>query len=338
MAVSILARAGVDDENISSRNHDNVPAVRIRPGVVTALILFHASLILAPWTFTWAGFFTACALVLLTGPIGIGLGYHRLLCHRSFATASWLRYLFALLGVLACQRGPLAWSALHRLHHRDADSDHDPHMSGRGFLWAHILWAVSDQVAGLVTKERIRKLTADLHREPVLRFLERNFFALNALFALGLFLLGWLLDGFQLAASLVVWGFFVRIIYTWHVTLLVNSVSHRWGYRNYASPDNSRNCWWVALLTFGEGWHNNHHHRPRCAAHGHRWFELDLTYRAIRLLEWTGLAHGVVRPGKRLVFNRLESAGEMINGVRLAVRARWRCVPEMILRLKHEFR
>src|SRR5262249_59755809 len=102
--------------------------------------------------------------------------------------------------------------------------------------------------------------------------------------------------GAALAASLVVWGFCVRVVYVWHVTFLVNSVSHRWGYRNYPSPDNSRNCWWVALLTFGEGWHNNHHHRPRCAAHGHRWFELDPPYWVIRLLERAGLARRSATP------------------------------------------
>src|SRR5262249_9250408 len=135
--------------------------------------------------------------------------------------------------------------------------------------------------------------------EPVLYWMERLLYAVNALFAFSLFLFGWLFGDLALGLSLLVWGFFLRIVLGWHATLLVNSVSHRWGYRNYPSRDNSRNCWWVALLTFGEGWHNNHHHRPRCAAHGHRWFEIDTTYSVIRLLEKCGLAQAVVRlPGQ----------------------------------------
>src|SRR5262249_41985707 len=305
MAVSILTQPELDEETISRRNHvkDQRPSsavqpIKIHPGVATGLILFHLSVVLAPWTFTWTGLLTAWALALVTGQLGLSLGSHRLLCPRSLATAPWFRYMFAFLGVLACQKGPLAWCALHRLHHRDADSERDPQMSGRGFLWAHILWAATDRVAGVLTERRARTIIADLNRDPVLRFLERHFLAINVLFALALFLLGWLLDGFHLAASLLVWAFFLRILYTWHVTFLVNSVSHRWGYRNYQSPDNSHNCWWVALLSFGEGWHNNHHHRPRCASHGHRWFEFDLTFTVIRLLEWSGLAHSVVYPAK----------------------------------------
>jgi stearoyl-CoA desaturase (delta-9 desaturase) len=264
--------------------------------MAAALFVFHLAALLAPWTFTWAGLLTAAVLVLVTSQFGVSLGYHRLLCHKSFDTAPWLRSLLALLGVLACQRGPLSWCAIHRLHHRHSDSDRDPQMSHAGLLRAHLLWAVADRPFGPATEQDVRGVTADLHRDPVLRNLERYFLAVNAFFALGLFLLGWVCGGAALAMSLVVWGFFLRVVYVWHVTFLVNSVSHRWGYRNYPSPDNSRNCWWVALLSFGEGWHNNHHHRPRCAAHGHRWFEIDTTYSVIRLLEWLGLARKVVHP------------------------------------------
>jgi stearoyl-CoA desaturase (delta-9 desaturase) len=263
------------------------------------MIVFHLAALLAPWAFTWTGVAIACILFFLTAPVGVGMGYHRLICHRSFQTVPWLRALLALLGVLAYQKGPLTWCGIHRLHHRHADSDLDPQMSHRGLLWAHLLWLVAEDVV-LREKHDGSRVTRDLRRDLVLRCLERYFYAVNGLFALALFLLGWLTGGPRLAASLLLWAFFLRIVCGWHVTLLVNSVNHRWGYRNYPSPDQSRNCWWVALLSFGEGWHNNHHHRPRCAAHGHRWFEVDLTYALIRLLERLGLAHGVIRPPGQL--------------------------------------
>jgi stearoyl-CoA desaturase (delta-9 desaturase) len=125
--------------------------------------------------------------------------------------------------------------------------------------------------------------------------MERYFVALNGVFAVILFLVGWQMGGVSLAISLLVWGFFLRVVCCWHLTFLVNSVSHRWGHVNYETRDNSRNCWWVALVTFGEGWHNNHHRYPRCAAHGHRWFEVDSSYTIIRLLEHLGLACKVIR-------------------------------------------
>jgi sn-2 palmitoyl-lipid 9-desaturase len=269
--------------------------VRIHAGMAAGLIAFHLMALLAPWTFTWAGLVTAVVLFLLTGSLGIGLGYHRLLCHRSFHVKPWLRYPFALLGVLAFQHGPLTWCAIHRLHHCHADTPRDPQMSGRGILWAHVLWAVADR-KDLVTEEMFLRLVRDLRGKRILCCIERNFYAANALFAVGLFLLGWLLGGACLGGSLLVWSFFLRVVIGWHVTFLVNSINHRWGYRNHASPDNSRNCWWVAVLSFGEGWHNNHHHWPRCAAHGHRWFDIDLNYELIRLLEMVGVADAVVHP------------------------------------------
>jgi stearoyl-CoA desaturase (delta-9 desaturase) len=274
--------------------------VQSHAGMVTGMLAVHGLASLAPWTFTAAGLATAVVLHVLTGPLGIGLGYHRLLCHKSFHTVRWLRYVFVLLGVLAFQKGPLSWCVIHRLHHRYSDTDLDPQMSGGGFLLAHILWAVSDQTMNLGTERAVCRVARDLHHEAVLRWLERNLVAVNILFVAVLFQVGWLIDGAALATSLVIWGFFLRVVFGWHVTFLVNSINHRWGYRNHASPDNSRNCWWVALLTFGEGWHNNHHHRPRCATHGHRWFEIDLAYAVIRLLERLGLVHAVIHPPRQM--------------------------------------
>ena len=133
--------------------------------------------------------------------------------------------------------------------------------------------------------EQYRRYAPDLLRDPFLRFLDRSWLWLHATAGLLLLGTGWLAGGWPMAASFVVYGLFVRLVYVFHITWLVNSASHKWGYRNYDTPDNSRNLWWVALLSYGEGWHNNHHAQPRLARHGHRWWELDMNYRFIRLLQ-----------------------------------------------------
>jgi stearoyl-CoA desaturase (delta-9 desaturase) len=272
--------------------HNRVSRSRIHKGKLVGLVVFHLIALLAPWTFTTAGLYAAIALFLLTGQLGISVGYHRLLCHGSFYTFRPLRYLFALLGVLAFQKGPLTWCALHRLHHRHADTERDPQQSHRSLLWSHVLWTVAEPLGGM----DVGSATRDLGRDTMFRYMERYFIEVNAVFAAALFLAGWLTGGLSLGISLLVWGFFLRVVVCWHATFLVNSVNHRWGYRNYASRDNSRNTWWVALLSFGEGWHNNHHRYPRCAAHGHRWFEIDSSYAIIRLMEQLRLACKVIHP------------------------------------------
>src|SRR5262249_35485622 len=160
--------------------------VRVSICRLAASLAFHGVAFLALWTFTPAGVTTAALLFLLTGLFGIGLGYHRLLCHRSFHTTPWLRYSFAFLGVLAFQKGPLTWCAIHRLHHRHSDTDQDPQMSGRGFLWTHILWVLADLDGGLLSGQSLAVVN-DLRRDPVLSWMERSYYAVNALFALGLF-------------------------------------------------------------------------------------------------------------------------------------------------------
>jgi fatty-acid desaturase len=270
-------------------------APRLDSRKVLAAIAFHLAALLAPWTFTWAGLILLLTLNLLVGQLGISLGNHRLLAHRSYQVARPLRYLFAFWGVLAYQAGPLTWCAIHRLHHRHSDRDDDPQMSHRSLAWSHYLWTLMREWPGLETPEDVRRVTRDLQREPILQFLERHFHVINLLVALGLFGLGWVLGGWRLGLSLLVWGFFLRVVVSLHLTFLSNSVNHRWGYRNYETRDNSRNCWWVALLSFGE-WHNNHHQQASSAAFGHRWFEIDTSYLLIRTLERVGLASRVVRP------------------------------------------
>jgi stearoyl-CoA desaturase (delta-9 desaturase) len=269
---------------------------RVHPGLAAVAAVLHLGAVCAFWWFTWAGLVAFLVMWVVVGQFGIGLGYHRLLCHRSYQVPGPLRCLLALLGVLAFQGGPLTWCAIHRLHHRHSDSEDDPQMSHHSFWWSHMLWALVDEMVGLSTPADVRRVTADLQREPFLQFLERWQGAVHVAQGLALLLGGWAFGDWGLGVSLLLWGFFLRATVGLHTTFLVNSINHHHGYRNYATDDNSRNCWWVALLTFGEGWHNNHHAQPRSAAHGHRWFEVDTSYALIRLMEWLGLASRVVRP------------------------------------------
>ena len=270
-------------------------AGKVDPVRVCGFVTIHALALLAPWTFTWPGFAVACVLVMFTGHLGIGLGYHRLLAHRSFTVVPVVRYLFALLGVLALQGGPLSWCAVHRRHHRHSDQEIDPQQSSYGFLRAHFLWALSPFPTG---KHGYCNAVRDLNQEAILRYLERFALPSNLLLAVSLLGAGWGFGGRDLGLSLLTWGMGVRAVYFWHVTLLVNSVCHRWGYRNYATPDESHNSWWVALLAFGEGWHNNHHAFPRRACLGHRWFEFDPAFFLIRALQVFGVASRIVDPAR----------------------------------------
>ncbi|MCA9796276.1 MAG: fatty acid desaturase, partial [Candidatus Eremiobacteraeota bacterium] len=254
----------------------------------TALLLLvvHLGALAAGHFFSWSGLAVAVGLVVVSG-LGITLGYHRLLTHRSFKTYKWLERGLALAGSLACQGGPVGWVAVHRLHHAHADDERDPHNASRSFWWAHMGWLLSTAPNKLDPAIR-RRVAPDLEADPFYRWLDRAFIPQAVLLGYGLSLLGgW---------PWVVWGMFVRLTFTFHSTWLVNSAAHTFGYRSHPTPDRSTNCWWVAWLTFGEGWHNNHHAYPRSARHGFKPWEIDLTYLAICLLERLGLAWNVQRP------------------------------------------
>jgi stearoyl-CoA desaturase (delta-9 desaturase) len=244
----------------------------------------HLGALAAFFTFDWGALGVAAALWWLTGSLGIGLGFHRMLTHQGFRAHPWLERFLVLCGTLAVQGGPIAWVAGHRMHHAHSDRELDPHDSTRGFWWAHIGWIFyRDPMTGEFAN--YRRLAKDLVADPFLLFLDRWYVVLQA--ALGLGLLAW--GGW----SFVIWGIFVRLVFGWHCTWLVNSAAHMFGYQSYASRDNSRNCWWVALLSFGEGWHNNHHAFPRSARHGLRWWEIDQNYATLAILRKLGLVWDV---------------------------------------------
>jgi len=285
---------------------------KLKAETLAGFILCHslALLAMAPWFFSWTGVFLLLLGILLTGVLGLNVGFHRLLTHRGFKCPLWFEHTLALLGTCALQFSPAYWVAVHRRHHHFSDEENDPHSPNKGFLWAHLGWVIvrgGDMRAKIV----IDRYARDLMRDPLYAALERNYNWIWLPFAvwLGLFLLGYgavaLTGGsayraLQFGSSLVVWGGALRIVVVWHNTWIVNSVGHIWGYRNYETPDDSRNSLLIGIIAGGEGWHNNHHADPNSAKHGHMPGEFDLAWQMIRLLRWLGLASDVSLPSPNL--------------------------------------
>ena len=203
--------------------------------------------------------------------------YHRYFSHRTFRTSRALQFVFAVLGTMAVQRGPLWWAAHHRHHHAHADEENDSHSpTQHGFWWSHVGWFMNR--SNFRTRS---ELIQDLTRYPELRWLDRFDIVPPIALAVLLYVCG--------GAQLLIWGFFISTVLLHHVTFTVNSLAHRFGRRRYATSDDSRNNWWIALLTFGEGWHNNHHHFPGSVRQGFYWWEIDLTYYLLRAMAACGL-------------------------------------------------
>ncbi|TXH06712.1 MAG: acyl-CoA desaturase [Candidatus Moraniibacteriota bacterium] len=261
-------------------------------GVALWIGAIHLGALAAPFTFSWTGLWVMLGLYFLTGCIGICLGYHRLLSHRSFETFRPMRWLIAWVGGLAGEGSAIHWCANHRIHHAKSDHTGDPHSPREGFLWSHMLWCMqrSDPKERRAMHER---WAPDLLRDPVLRFLDTTFLLWQFVVAFALAGIGYAVGGAYMAASFVVWGVFVRMVVVLHATWCINSVTHVWGYKTYDNDDDSKNLWWVALFTFGEGWHNNHHAYQKAANYGHRWWEFDTTYQVIRLMRIVGLAWSI---------------------------------------------
>jgi stearoyl-CoA desaturase (delta-9 desaturase) len=257
------------------------------------IAVLHVGALAAPFYFTWKAVALALFLGWLTGGVGICLGFHRLFSHASFGTSKPLRWAIAFLGGLAGEGSCLHWVANHRKHHVYSDLEGDPHSPLDGSWWSHMLWFLP-KISQEDNDALHRRWAPDLMKDPFIRFLDKTFILWHLLFGAVLYAIGAYFWDSYTGWSFVVWGMFVRLVYVLHATWFVNSATHMWGYRNYETTDQSRNLWWVALLTYGEGWHNNHHAHPRGANHGHRWFEVDVTYVTIRLLEKVGLFRNVV--------------------------------------------
>ena len=236
--------------------------------------------------------------------MGIGAGYHRLLTHRGFDCPKWFEYLLATLGVCSFQDSPARWVLVHRVHHQHSDHQPDPHTPHVSGYWAHMGWLFVDN-RDLSTASAYDKYTRDLMRDPYYMWLQRGlnwvwvYVAHSLVFLAAGFGLGFLLQPEAVtyfAYQFFFWTVIMRTVYTWHVTWAINSAAHMWGYRNYETREDSRNNWLFAILTNGEGWHNNHHADPRSAQHGHRWWEVDITYISLAILEKVGIVKNLVRP------------------------------------------
>ena len=248
------------------------------------MIAFHALAIVAFWSFSWTNLVVALALHLMAVGFGISLGYHRLHTHRGFKTSKAFEYFLAVCGTMTLEGGPIFWVATHRQHHQLSDHEGDPHSPRDGAFWAHMGWILFGDTHHNKT-ELMSKYAPDLARDPFYRWL--NTYHYVPLTTLGLVLLavsGW---------PMVCWAIFLRVIFGLHATWLVNSATHMWGSRRFATRDDSRNSWWVALLTFGEGWHNNHHAHPVSARHGLAWYEFDVSWITLKLLRAIGVVRDV---------------------------------------------
>jgi sn-1 stearoyl-lipid 9-desaturase len=277
------------------------PKGRKRDWTVTiAIATLHVLCLTAPFCFTWSGLGVMAIMWWVGGGLGITLCYHRLLTHRSFTTPKWFEYVLAIIGTINWQGGPIRWVGTHRLHHKYSDQEGDPHTPRHGFTWAHMFWVCYRDHASQNPYDAAK----DLQRDKGLVFIDKYFPVFQFGFAAILFGLGYAFGSAYgsghsplfYGTSWLIWGTAVRAVFGYHATWFVNSASHVWGYQNFDTHDDSRNNWWVALLSFGEGWHNNHHAQQRSAAHGMKWWELDMTWWTIRALSWVGLATNIVYP------------------------------------------
>jgi stearoyl-CoA desaturase (delta-9 desaturase) len=244
----------------------------------------HIGALFAPAMFSWSAVGVFLFLYWLSASVGICLTYHRLLTHRGFKVPKPLEYVFTFIGMLASEGGAITWVAMHRMHHTLSDRPgKDLHTPKDGFWWSHLGWIVTK--LGYDYRDMERKHAPELVADPVHRALNRIGVLPNVLVGLALYAWGgW---------SFVVWGVFLRLVVVLHGTWFVNSAAHTFGYRTYDTPEGSTNCWWVGLVAWGEGWHNNHHAFQRSARHGHEWWELDMTWMAIRTLQKLGLAREI---------------------------------------------
>ncbi|MDP1564185.1 MAG: fatty acid desaturase [Pirellulaceae bacterium] len=290
----------------------------IWPYAIVVVGLHALSLLaLIPWLFSWTGAVLMFIGLYFFGGLGITMCYHRLLAHRSFACPQWFERFLVYIGLCCMQDAPGRWVAAHRIHHCFSDKEPDPHSPVLNFFWGHVGWMLVDK-HGLNKIANYERYARDLLRQPFYLNLERKgvpilvYLSHGLLFylvgmAAGFAFEGTLIGGVQFGLSLLVWGVILRTVLVWHITWSVNSLSHLFGYRSYETGEESRNNWLVALITSGEGWHNNHHADPASASNQRKWWEFDLIYYNILVLKKLGLAWNIVEPKEKRQAARAES-------------------------------
>ncbi len=255
------------------------------------MVMMHVGAISAFWFFTWAGLITFLILHFVTSCLGITLCYHRLLTHGSFKVPRLVKYFFSFCGIMTGEGSPAFWVATHRKHHALSDQEGDPHSPRDGFWWSHLFWMqpkrTSEEIKGMLTR-----WAPDIWKDPFQRLIHHTYAITLFATAIPIYLIGEYLVG-GAGISMLLWGFCMRMVVVYHGTWFVNSATHVWGYRTYKTRDDSKNLWWVGLLAYGEGWHNNHHAFQRLARYGHRWWELDITYGVIWILKKLRIASAV---------------------------------------------
>ena len=255
---------------------------------VTAIfmLLFHMGAVAALFFFSWEPFLLAIFLYWVGGSLGIGIGYHRLLTHRGYKTPKWVEYFLTTCAVLALEGGPIFWVATHRIHHQYSDKEGDPHSPRDGKWWAHVGWILVGKSMHHDTKT-LSRYVPDLAKDKFHVWITKYHYVPMIVLGLALLAIG--------GIPYLLWGVCFRTVLGLHATWLVNSATHIWGSRRFQTRDDSTNSWWVALFSFGEGWHNNHHAHPVSSRHGLTWYEVDLNWYGIWLLSKLGLARDVYR-------------------------------------------
>ena len=261
-------------------------STRQKPNWITAvvLVLLHIGAVAALFMFSWKVLAASVFLYWMTIQLGISMGYHRLHTHRSYRVPRILEYFFAVCGSLTLEGGPIFWVATHRIHHQKSDLPGDPHSPRDGAWWSHMGWILFGETNHNNTR-MMSKYAPDLAKD-------RFYVWLNNYHWVPLTVLGFLLYAIG-GLPLFLWAGCLRVVVGLHSTWLVNSATHLWGKRRFETRDDSRNSWWVALLTFGEGWHNNHHAHPTSARHGLAWYEFDPSWILISVLKFFGIAKSI---------------------------------------------
>jgi stearoyl-CoA desaturase (delta-9 desaturase) len=273
---------------------DRVQWLKSLPFILVHLAALAAPLV-APLTWKWAGLVLATYAVRM---FAITAGYHRYFSHRSYRTGRAFQFLLAALGASSAQKGPLWWAAHHRDHHRFSDGPRDVHSPvKRGFLWSHMGWILAARYDE-TPLDRVK----DLARYPELRWLDRWHLVPTVLLAAGLFAWG--------GAPALFWGYFASTVLLWHCTFFINSLAHVLGRQRYETGDESRNSFLLALLTLGEGWHNNHHFYPSATNQGWFWWEIDVSYYLLRALSLVGLVRDLRTPPQRVREGRIGEGPE----------------------------